>query len=63
MNLRKYIFFIATVFATIIGRIFAQPTNIKFDQIGLEQGLSKSIVYARIQDANSFLYYAQVGLK
>jgi len=49
---------------TLFQFISAQPTelpigqtNIKFDQIGLEQGLSQSTVYAITQDAQGFMWF------
>jgi hypothetical protein len=50
MNLYKNIFLTVTFSMMLLSRIIAQPTNIKFDQIGLEQGLSQSSVFGSISD-------------
>ena len=43
--------------------LFAQSENLKFDQIGLEQGLSQSTVYAIVQDVQGFMWFGtQDGL-
>jgi len=56
--------YIVIISVTSLGRIIAQPTlvtapvtNIKFDQIGLEQGLSQSTVYAITQDKYGFMWF------
>jgi two-component system sensor histidine kinase ChiS len=42
---------------------FGQPAGFKFDQIGLEQGLSQSTVNAIVQDAQGFMWFGtQEGL-
>ncbi len=63
MNYCKNIFFISIVCATITSQLTAQPTNLKFDHIGFEQGLSQSTVYAIMQDAYGFMWFGtQDGL-
>lgn len=44
-------------------QLAAQPAKIKFEQIGLEQGLSQSTVNAIVQDAQGFIWFGtQDGL-
>lgn len=44
-------------------RVAAQPVSIKFDRIGLEQGLSQSTVNAIAQDSQGFMWFGtQDGL-
>lgn len=63
MNNCKNIFLIAAVSVNIISWVIAQPTNLKFDHIGLEQGLSQSSVYAIVRDAQGFMWFGtQNGL-
>jgi ligand-binding sensor domain-containing protein/signal transduction histidine kinase len=63
MNHFRNIVFILIIAGIFFCRIIAQPTNIKFDQIGLEQGLSQSTVNAIVQDAKGFMWFGtQDGL-
>ncbi|MBI5474062.1 MAG: hypothetical protein HY961_17130 [Ignavibacteriae bacterium] len=41
--------------------LFAQSSNLNFDHIGLEQGLSQSTVYTIVQDAQGFLWFGTQG--
>jgi ligand-binding sensor domain-containing protein len=62
MNHSKYISLIVIPFLFVY-QLVAQPTNLKFDHIGLEQGLSQSTVYAITQDAQGFMWFGtQDGL-
>ncbi|HCY75428.1 MAG TPA: hypothetical protein DHV28_05865 [Ignavibacteriales bacterium] len=45
------------VAAIIFSTLYAQPTNLKLDKIGLEQGLSQSTVYAITQDEQGFMWF------
>ena len=43
--------------------IYSQSTDLKFNHIGLEQGLTQSGVYAIVQDAQGFMWFGtQAGL-
>jgi len=55
---RLVVFLILFTFQSI-----PQNTNLKFDQIGLEQGLSQATVYAITQDSHGFMWFGtQDGL-
>lgn len=56
MHLSKIIF-ISLLNTMTVNQTFAQTTKIKFNQIGLEQGLSQSTVYAITQDKKGFLWF------
>lgn len=64
MSYCKNILFILTFTTAFIPWLFPQAVNpdkngasIKFDQIGLEQGLSQSTVYAITQDKQGFMWF------
>jgi len=60
---RNSILLVITICGLTLSRIIAQPKNIKFDQIGLEQGLSQSTVKAIVRDAQGFMWFGtQDGL-
>ncbi len=52
-----YIFLVSLFVFYMFSSTFAQNGNIKFDQIGIEQGLSQNSVYNIIQDRNGFLWF------
>jgi ligand-binding sensor domain-containing protein/signal transduction histidine kinase len=57
------IVFIFLLITIVVNQSFAQPAKIKFDQIGLEQGLSQSTVNAIVQDKYGFMWFGtQDGL-
>src|SRR5690606_37335574 len=59
----RYSLFKFLFIAALVQFISAQPANYKFDQIGLEQGLSQSTVYAITQDKYGFMWFGtQDGL-
>ena len=70
MNCFKNIIVGLIISFILVSPLAAQPTlvnapvtNIKFDQIGLEQGLSQSTVYAIVQDKQGFMWFGtQDGL-
>ncbi len=70
VNIINNIFLITGISVILFDISFAQPTDpttgnagLKFDQIGLEQGLSQSNVNAIVQDAQGFLWFGtQDGL-
>ena len=63
MNPFKYLLFITIISGVILSRLIAQPTHLKFDEIGLEQGLSQATVNAIVQDAQGFMWFGtQDGL-
>ena len=53
------------VFAALLLRLAcqlsAQPSHLKFDHIGLDQGLTQSTVYAIVQDAQGFMWFGTQG--
>ena len=53
IKLLNILFVAAIIFSTL----YAQPTNLKLDKIGLEQGLSQLTVYAITQDAQGFMWF------
>ena len=70
MNIINNIFLVTGISVILFGISFAQSTDpttrnagLKFDQIGLEQGLSQSTVNAIVQDAQGFIWFGtQDGL-
>jgi len=63
MNYLKNIIPVVAFFTLHVSYLAAQPLSLKFDQIGLEQGLSQSTVNAIVQDAQGFMWFGtQDGL-
>ena len=70
VNIINNIFLVTGISVILFGISFAQSTDpttrnagLKFDQIGLEQGLSQSTVNAIVQDAQGFIWFGtQNGL-
>lgn len=61
--LKKLPLLTLSLFLVITFQLGAQTTNLKFDEIGLEQGLSQSSVYAITQDSLGFMWFGtQDGL-
>ncbi|MDP3830621.1 MAG: two-component regulator propeller domain-containing protein, partial [Ignavibacteriaceae bacterium] len=56
-KLLRHFYLSAFITLTFFIQANPQPKNIKFDQIGLEQGLSQSSVYAITQDAFGFMWF------
>lgn len=46
------------ILVSIQGIIMAQPPNIKFEHISLEDGLSQSSIYSIVQDNKGFMWFA-----
>lgn len=63
MNQSKYFKIVTITALVILDRLIAQPVHIKFDEIGLQQGLSQSTVYTITQDIYGFMWFGtQDGL-
>ncbi|HQF42565.1 MAG TPA: two-component regulator propeller domain-containing protein [Ignavibacteriaceae bacterium] len=51
------IIFTSLLITIIVKQSIAQPNKFKFDQIGIEQGLSQTTVYAITQDKYGFMWF------
>lgn len=57
IHIRKNIILIFAIALGLAKTLIAQPVNLKFDQIGIEKGLSQSTVYAIAQDKYGFMWF------
>ena len=63
--MKSYVKILSVFFITLIlmSRLVAQTSQLKFDQIGLEQGLSQSTVNSIVEDKQGFIWFGtQDGL-
>jgi len=55
-NLRSYLW-LQILWFVLVSQAYSQDTNVKFERISIESGLSHSTVYCMAQDSSGFLWF------